>query len=546
MAMRKRKSHNSHFRYASWWCCGFLTLACSKGGGPSSDIDTRASRAPAKTPAAVTIDEDQPTPEERRCNELLNAVVPQDGAVVPDLTAWAHIVFEAKARARVYFRKPVPDPEPTLARIRSSLEGKGGPRKRIRFLKKKHKDKKSFMRRLFLADGYFYEERHEVASAMIKELSLTDLFEAYYIYQINGGELQRLEMRDGDYHTPDGSKAKLLLNDRVALTPAELTDPYHLDLDEVASSTGARRIAVEAIGHGKARVTLVFPGGEKRPASLTLSGLKTEVECIGGIPSEVTGLLKEAKQFWRATESITRAAENMVAERPRFDEPLDEIEGVQEDGDLRLEWWRAYRRRKRTFMFREVEYKVFDYKGNPVPPQVCVDFIFDVWERAHGTWYKRRGKSPGKTAGAIDFSAVSGLFKRHVSSILSFTESGDSPFLRYDIPRRKWIPYEKRHRFVKNLISQASAFREGDMLVIHGLREEDLQEHYHTALVLKTDVLTGIPTLVADNQGRPRIWTLKRAMQAAPKRSLKHRVRVDFEKLAGITETARAAETSEE
>jgi len=73
--------------------------------------------------------------------------------------------------------------------------------------------------------------------------------------------------------------------------------------------------------------------------------------------------------------------------------------------------------------------------------------------------------------------------------------------------------------------------REGDALVIYGLRLQDGRNHYHAVLVLEAEPMTGVPMTVADNQGRPRLRTLASAMRAAPLRHIDHRIRVDFDRL---------------
>ena len=125
---------------------------------------------------------------------------------------------------------------------------------------------------------------------------------------------------------------------------------------------------------------------------------------------------------------------------------------------------------------------------------------------------------------------ISGLFRRNIPSVLAFAEDEETPLSRYDIPRKDWVPLSRHRRFARNLSNHAHAIREGDALIIHGLREQDMEDHFHAVLVLATDPLTGIPMVVGDNQGRPRIGSLHLAMRAAPRRSIKHRLRLDINK----------------
>jgi hypothetical protein len=111
--------------------------------------------------------------------------------------------------------------------------------------------------------------------------------------------------------------------------------------------------------------------------------------------------------------------------------------------------------------------------------------------------------------------------------VLEYAADPTTPLLRYDIPPDDQVPLRNRERFARALAEHADQILAGDVLVIHGLREEDLERHYHTLLVLRTDPITGLPMVVADNAGRPRIRTVFSAMRSAPRRSIKHRLRLD-------------------
>jgi hypothetical protein len=447
------------------------------------------------------------------------------------------LLVASKVVPVLYLKKPQRDPDPVAAEITRGL----GESKRlyndVNTVLKKYREDKPLLRRIFLSQGYLFEDRPEVAKALVREISASDLFDEPVVYKYGENNIQRVEKRGEDYVDDKGNQVKLLLNDRLALGPDELTPPLHLDLAEVRRSTGAQRTLPKVVDEKAAWIDLVFPNGEMRAALVELENGKTRVSCIGGDQETLKRTLAEAADFWERHQHIVWAAELMTAERQRFDEPTDEAEDVQEDGELRLEWSKAYGLRKQTFNFREVEYKVFDCRGNPTPPQVCVDFVFDVWERSTGTWFKRRGKRPGRTQGEIDFSRIPDLSRRNIPSVLEFAADGDTPLERYDIPPKDWVPLKKLRRFAAALEGHAGAFREGDALVIHGLREQDMEEHFHAVLVLSTDPLTGMPMEVGDNQGRPRIGSLYLAMRAAPRRAVKYRLRLDFEKMKKYLES---------
>jgi hypothetical protein len=182
---------------------------------------------------------------------------------------------------------------------------------------------------------------------------------------------------------------------------------------------------------------------------------------------------------------------------------------------------------------------VFDRRGNPTPPEVCIDFIFDTFERASGHWYEPRGRRPGRTEGFLDFGAFPGLWRRHIPSILELAAQGGPPLVRYDLPKADQVPLRSFGAMADALARNGGAFLEGDILVIHGVREEDGEEHYHAVLVLEADPLSGLPMVVADNAGRPRIRPLVTAMRSAPRRAVKHRLRLDTEWLLAALERER-------
>ena len=175
--------------------------------------------------------------------------------------------------------------------------------------------------------------------------------------------------------------------------------------------------------------------------------------------------------------------------------------------------------------------------GQSHSPQVCIDFIFDTWQRASGNWYKKRGTGPGRTEGFLNFRDFENLPRRHTSSLLIYAEDPETVLERFDFHRKDRVPYRRGAKFAAAIANNANQIQEGDLLVIHGLREEDMEDHYHTVLVLNTDPLTGMPTEVADNAGRPRIRSLSSAMRSAPRRSIKNRLRINWAWLKKQRET---------
>ena len=53
--------------------------------------------------------------------------------------------------------------------------------------------------------------------------------------------------------------------------------------------------------------------------------------------------------------------------------------------------------------------------------------------------------------------------------------------------------------------------------------------HTHTFFIFESDPITGMPMLLAGNSGKPRIVTWDSEMIRAPKRSIRHRIRLNTE-----------------
>jgi hypothetical protein len=96
----------------------------------------------------------------------------------------------------------------------------------------------------------------------------------------------------------------------------------------------------------------------------------------------------------------------------------------------------------------------------------------------------------------------------------------------YEVPEEDRPPYRSGDEFWASVLRLAPQLREGDILVIYGLREEDMNFHYHSFIVYRQDPVSGIPTALALNAGHARVVTLRDAMQNAPRRSIRYRLRI--------------------
>ncbi len=507
-----------------------LALGCAlfRCTSPAATTDESGRPQPVRNPEAA--DADAGPADAARCAGLIAGV--RGGPVAPGLESYhaalPRILLETRVAPVLYLRRPSETGRESALTLRRSLKRSLAPRPGLRRLVHKLRNDKPLLREVVLSDGCLFAETPALARALVAELRLADLFDEDEILIQEGDGWRRLRREGEDYVDEEGRREALLLGDRLALAGNEPDEPVHLDLSAVRSATGARRVVPAAVEDDRAAVRLVWPDGTAVAALLSLQDGATAVTCIDAPAERVARLAKEADGYWRWIDDLTGTAGRMVVERPGFDEPRDEPDGVQEDGNLRRAWKDAYFRGERTFFYCDEKYRVYDRRGNPVPPQVCIDFVFDTIERAAGTWYAPRGERPRRTEGYLDFEALTGLLRRQTPAVLAFAADEDTPLSRYDVPAGDRVPFRKRDAFASAVASQAEHIREGDVLVIHGLRDEDLEDHYHTALVLETDPVTGMPTLLADNAGRPRIRTLAAVMASAPRRTIKHRLRLDL------------------
>ena len=509
------------------------SLACALVScGPSGDDPPVLDDPPAVEPSLPRRVEEPPEPSPSQlCEREIQKLV--DDAGLREATGSYYesvpmVLLTAKIVPVIYLERPVRSAGARARALREELLEARRKERAIARALKEHSEDKVLLREVFLADGYLYEETSAMASAAVRSISLADLFDEEVIYIHRGPSVRALTLEGSEYVDQAGERVSLLLNDRVATSVADLAEPLHLDADQVREETGAQRVLPRAVSADGAGVTLVYPDGLRTRALLAGEGHETRVVCEAAPEDRLERARVDARGFWEWVDAVSEAAMYMVRERPGFDEPVDEPEGDQEDGKLRIAWRKAYYRWESKFNYREEEYRVFDRRGNPTPPQVCIDFIFDTWERSSGTWFRKRGQRPGRTKGYIDFKAKEGLSKRHTPSVLEYARENPSVLERFDFSRRDQAPFRRRRDFARAVAANADEIREGDLLVIHGLREEDMEEHYHTMLVLRTDPLSGVPMVVADNAGRPRIRNMASAMRSAPRRSIKHRLRIPW------------------
>lgn len=497
-------------------------------GGADAGVDAGAD---ASTDAAIdaALEGDAgaaPTCEQRIADRGFEAPSAEHDAYVAGLP---EVLVHARIDPVLFLRWPDVVERGDEARLtREALASASRPSRALRELVEAHRDNPAFLREVVLSDGYLFAREPRLARALSAEVDLDALFDAPTIFRARDGVVEELVRGEDGYVGVDGRRATLRLNDRVADELDALAQPLGLDLEVVRAQTGALRTIPTGLGADAAAFRLHFPDGTERAGLAELRDGRTEVVCVGGDLDTLEGSLAHARAFAARTARLEEAARTMVRQRVRFDEPVNEPEGVQEDGQLRRAWRRAYFAGQDEYVYRDVAYPVYDREGAARPPQVCIDFVFDSYARALGSFYRGEDARPGREAGELDLEHVPGLPRRSISQLVSYANGEDSIVDRYDVPRRQRVALQEGRAYARAIAGFADEVRAGDVLVIHGLRLQDGNLHYHAVLVLRTEPMTGVPMVVADNQGRPRFRTLAGAMRAAPLRSVKHRLRFEI------------------
>ncbi|MEZ4297096.1 MAG: hypothetical protein R3B70_19175 [Polyangiaceae bacterium] len=447
------------------------------------------------------------------------------------------ILGRAQGEPMVFVRAPVAaDPADQSDDARRSLEvfAKGRPGGRVLGLVKRHKTDKPLLRSLLLRQGYVYAEDPQDALSFAAHVKLTDLFDDPKIFVQRGSETHELarveEKRPSETHYKfaggifAGQTANLQLGDRLALTQDELSTPLHRDLAALAEETGFERAKLLRMTEHAIVADLQF-GARTVRALIETKGAAATLACIAedeGTRQEIAAYREEEGTRLRALASIRDAVTTLVHESMRFDRPFDE-KGPDKDGQLRPAWTTAYLQGRTSFGYEGHSYPVFNPAGRAWPPEVCVDFVLDSYERAGGTWYSDRDLPPGRVE--RHFAWVSDV--RALRGVIGFGETAEKHPELFEVRRfqgNERIQFGERQRFFDFLATHTHELRAGDVVAIHGLKRDD-RIHQHAILVERTDPITGFAYGLADQMRRPRRRTWEGIMAEAPKRSLLFRVR---------------------
>jgi hypothetical protein len=397
-------------------------------------------------------------------------------------------------------------------------------------------------REALLTDGYLYAASPALAAALSSLTRPEDLFLTPEIWIERGATIFRAVRGAADgapaYVHADGPSAgqrvKLLLFDRVSSTKEMLSSPLHRDLSAAQNALGFERMRVRHLSEDVITADLLY-GDVWVPTALHSEGARLSFDCEAvpvGRERDVERSRDAARRLTRVLERLRAIIDQQVEEGLPFDEPKTEV--GQQDGKLRQEWSWAYRYGQTRFTFNDDHYRVFDGQGRPRVPQVCIDFVTDTFERASGSWYRPRGEPRERTPGRLDFGALGIDNERSVESFVEFAKAHEAWFEVLELPDEERVPYVHRDQFFAHLATHGDRYRPGDIVTIYGLRA-DGKMHYHSFFVYSADPVTGTPSLVAANAGRPRVRPFESEMLSAPLRSIRARIRPRLEWLESVT-----------
>lgn len=446
----------------------------------------------------------------------------------------------ARGEALVWISEPrVTSPEQlpsALLKAQGAASAKASARSRVQRLLKLFPREKSGLRMALLREGYVYASEPLEALALTTELSLERLFDEPELLLRRGDKSWRVSERGRgrarQYVYAEGPfaelRAELLFGDRVSLPDEPQPPTRHLDFSALQRDYSVDRVKLVRLTERGSVAELRF-GQRWVTAALRHEPPRAgvQIECLDLPAAEVAEL-----QAWRTSQGWRRAAlanlyaavDGMLANQLRFDRPRGE-DGPDRDGQLRPSWLAAYRFGQGYFRGDETSYSVFNAAGEPTPPQVCVDFVLESFERASGTWFAPKGSRPVRQVGRLDFDAYGIKNRRGVLALEEFAEATPELFSVARVPDSERVPFAKRAQFFSYLEQHADDFEPGDILAIRGIKG-DGRMHQHAILLERTDPLTGFPYGLADQMSRPRRRTWEGIMAEAPRRSLYFRLRL--------------------
>jgi hypothetical protein len=446
--------------------------------------------------------------------------------------------FLGRARGEpvVFVREPeaTPDGELSASALAARRHAETRPAgARVLELRARLKNEPEALRALLLREGYAYAPDPLDAHALASHVTLPDLFREPLIVLQRGTEVRWLRRETKKSETTyryedgpfEGRAGDLLFGDRVGLDASMLERPLHRDLRALAETTGFDRAKIERRTEKGLVASLRF-GDTWARAVLDADGARLSLGCLAedrATRAAVALAVAKSAVRRRALHALEETVTEQVKESFRFDRPEGE-KTADRDGQLRPFWASAYFQGRRDFEFEGATLPVYDPSGKAWPPEVCVDFVLDSFERTSGTWFHPLGEHPQRDKGRLDFNDAGMANRRGVIAFGEFAEKHPELFSVIRFRGVERVPFRDRARFFAELEERADDVRAGDIVAIQG-QKADGKIHQHAILVEWTDPVTGFAAGLADQMRRPRRRTWEGIMAEAPLRSLFYRAR---------------------
>ncbi|HKY40993.1 MAG TPA: hypothetical protein VJN18_33895 [Polyangiaceae bacterium] len=444
------------------------------------------------------------------------------------------VLLYAKGEPVHFTRKPVLDQHVTQAArtYRSMLRRGNSPWGLLKQLSSVFAANVELGRAVLLSEGYLYAEQPRLAFALVDLVAAQMLFNEKQIWIQRGDRMLHAERTNtGQYAFIDGAergqRVRLMLFDRIGVGTPPLA--LHRDFRELRQRLGFDRARVLHQTPGALVVHLRY--GSRWVESLLEAEdahLKLDCELLGDRAEEVRAYREAQVERAKLLDPLRKAMLAQVEEGLPFDEPR--LEYGQQDGQMRNFWLNAYKSKRTSFEFNDDIYYVFDGQGRPKVPQVCIDFIFDTFERASGRWWLPRSQAPGVTPGKLDLARLTPLDLRRATSIVELAKAQPELLELLTLPENERVPFKYGPRLADYLTEHADQYLPGDIVLIKGYAPWDKPwmpkvMHQHSFFVYETDPLSGMPIVLAGNPGEPVLQTWQFEAFRTPERSIQYRIR---------------------
>jgi hypothetical protein len=504
---------------------------------PSQRTASRLPAAAAATSRSVSTEElDEPVTSTSCETELKLAYSEPALPGTPKLDAKRSVVLlYTKAEPTAFVRTPLPPAHGSEVSeaYRTLLATTNSPWSQLQRLWTVFSANPELGRSVLLREGYLYAEKPELAFALVDLVAAQQLFSDKQIW-IHRGERLLTAERDkaGRYVFVDGpergQRVKLLLFDRVGT--GEPPPALHRDFRALRARLGFDRVKLVRMGEHNIIADLRY-GSVWVRSVLRARGAHLELACEAPNPENAAVVKAVRAEHERQEKMLGRLRRGIVegiSDGLPFDEPLTEY--GQQDGKLRRRWRTAYDAGFSTYEFNKDKYDVFGVSGRPLVPEVCVDFIFDTFERASGTWWRSRGQKRERVIGGVDFKTLDDETMRRATSVIDYANQHAEWFEMDTLAENERVPFKLAKPFADFLVTEADRFRAGDVVLIRGYAPWDKPwkpkiMHFHSFFIYETDPLTGQPLALAGNPGRPLLQTWQFEAFRTPERSIWYRIR---------------------